>query len=96
MQYRAEFPVHFPSPVLKKSGQLKESVQEILPYTAVQGCQEMCMQVVYPGTGNLDIRPVVRSICGVHDLYQHQEYITRAMLKHSKASERMFCGVANH
>ena len=21
---------------------------------------------------------------------------TRAMLKHSKASERMFCGVANH
>ena len=22
--------------------------------------------------------------------------ITRAMLKHSKASERMFCGVANH
>ena len=29
---REEFPVHFPSPVLKKSGQLKESVQEILPY----------------------------------------------------------------
>ena len=24
------------------------------------------------------------------------QYITRAMLKHSKASERMFCGVANH
>ena len=23
-------------------------------------------------------------------------YNTRAMLKHSKASERMFCGVANH
>ena len=22
--------------------------------------------------------------------------LTRAMLKHSKASERMFCGVANH
>ena len=21
--------------------------------------QEMCMQVVYPGTGNLDIRPVL-------------------------------------
>ena len=59
MQYRAEFPVHFPSPVLKKSGQLKENVQEILQFRVVMCLQEMCMQVVYPGTGNLDIRPVL-------------------------------------
>ena len=26
--------------------------------------QEMCMQLVYPGTGNLDIRPVLTGMCG--------------------------------
>ena len=37
LQYRAEFPVHFPLTVLTFSGQVKESVQEILPYTAFPG-----------------------------------------------------------
>ena len=32
LQYKAEFPVHFPLSVLTFSGQIKESVQEILPY----------------------------------------------------------------
>ena len=37
LQYRAEFPVQFPLTVLTFSGQVKESVQEILPYTAFPG-----------------------------------------------------------
>jgi len=34
-QYSADFPIHFPLPVLKTSGWVKESVQEILPCTAM-------------------------------------------------------------
>ena len=41
LQYRAEFPVHFRKLISficpDFSGQMKESVQEILPYTAFPG-----------------------------------------------------------
>ena len=65
MQYRAEFPVHFPSFVLKKSRQLGKCTGNSALYCMqfelsghMMCLQEMCMQVVYPGTGNLDIHPV--------------------------------------
>ena len=55
---------HFSSSVLKKlirTDKSKESVQEVLPYILSSGLsarthiQEMSMQLVYPGTGHLDI-----------------------------------------
>jgi len=58
MQYRGEFLVHFPTSVLKLSGQVKESVQEILPCTAL---------VLSRGSaGNENILQVRCRIYGLH------------------------------
>ena len=58
VQDRAEFPVHFPSLVLKSLGQVKESLQEILPYTAL---------VLYrSSSGNLYI---LQDRCRIHGLH---------------------------
>ena len=52
LQYRAEFPVHFPSSVL-----VYMKFYPILQFRVVRTHDVSPGNVVYPGTGNLDIRP---------------------------------------